>query len=294
MNGVNMKRSDVITRIFRMICATIAALAIIATAGAQSADPAAQAADRAFAQAVSRSDRAALAAMLDNDFTWTDVNGKSQMAAEIARALPKPLIADESKAQVEYHAYGSVASVQVHSAKQHTLRMWVKRLAGWRVLAYHEVQLRDMPPAAASAPATGVECVNPCRSLPFQGKTASERAVATSFSALETSVMANDAERWASMIGDEFAAVSSNADRLLDKKTRKAQLAQSSMAGLVPVPMVSARMTELGDAIVMESQHQPVGGKLMHATRLWVKRGGVWVETVSYQTTIQAAPIATR
>ena len=289
-----MKRSHVVTRIIWMVGAAVMALVIIATASAQSADPAAQAADRAFAQAVSRSDRAALAAILDSDFTWTDVNGKSQTAADVARALPRPLIADESKAQVEYHAYGPVASVQVHSGKQHTLRMWVKRPAGWRLLAYHEVQLRDTPPPASAAPAASAECINPCRSLPFEPKTASQRAVATSFSALETSVTAHDAERWASMIGDEFAALSSSADKLLDKKTRKAELAQASMAGLVPMPLVNARMTELGDAIIMESQHQPVGAKPMHATRLWVKRGGVWMETISYQTTIQAAPVAGR
>jgi hypothetical protein len=58
--------------------------------------------------------------------------------------------------------------------------------------------------------------------------------------------------------------------------------------------MVKARMTELGDAIVMESEHQPAGGKPMWATRLWVKRGAGWVEVVSYQTTIQAAPVAGR
>lgn len=284
-----MKRSRVIARIIWMACVATAALIVIATASAQNVDPAARSADRAFAEAVSRSDRKALAPMLDGDFTWTDVTGKSMPAAEIVHTLPKPLIPDESKAQVEYHAYGSVASVQVHSSKQHTLRMWVKRPAGWRLLVYHEVQLRDTPPPAGAAPATGAECINPCRSLPFEAKTAGQRAVATSFSALETSVMAHDAERWASMIGDEFEALSSGADKLLDKKTRKAQLAQASMAGLVPVPLVNAQMTELGDAILMESQHQPVGAKPMYATRLWVKRGGVWMETISYQTTIQAA-----
>lgn len=287
MNGVHMKY------ILRIVCAA-AALLMAAPAGAQNADPAVQAADRAFAQALARSDRAALAAMLDSACTWTDVNGKSLTAAEIARALPKPMIADESKAQMEYHAYGPVASVQVHSGKQHTLRIWVKRPAGWRVLAYQEVQLRDTLPPAGAAPAPGAECVNPCRSLPYQAKTANERAVAASFSALETSVMTHDAEKWASLIGDEFAALSSNADKLLDKKTRKAELAQARLAGLVPMPMVKARMTELGDAIVMESEHQPAGGKPMWATRLWVKRGAGWVEVVSYQTTIQAAPVAGR
>ena len=289
-----MERSTVITRILWMVCVALAPLVITGTAGAQAPDPAVQTADRAFVQAVSRSDQAALAPMLDRDFLWTDVTGKSQTPAEITRALPKPMIADESHAQIEYHAYGPVGSVQVHSGKQHTLRMWVKRPAGWRILAYQEVQLRDTPPPAGAAPAAGVECLNPCQSIPYQAQSAGERAVATSFSALETSVRAHDAEKWASMIGDEFAALSSGADTLLDKKTRKAQLEHASMAGLVPVPLVNARMTELGDAIVMVSQHQPAGAKPLHATRLWVNRGGVWMEVASYQTTIQAAPAAGR
>ena len=53
-------------------------------------------------------------------------------------------------------------------------------------------------------------------------------------------------------------------------------------------------MTELGDAIVMASQRQLVGAKPRHATRLWVKRNGVWMETVSYQSTIQAVPVTVR
>ena len=284
-----MKRSHVVARIVCMACGAITALVIIATAAAQNTDPAVQAADRAFDQALYSSDRAALAALLDANFTWTDVNGKSQNAAEIARALPKPIFGGNNLTRVESFAYGPVGVTQMHNGRLHALRIWVKRPAGWRALVYQEVQLRDTPPPAA-APAAGADCINPCRSVPYQPKTANERAVVTAFSALETSVMAHDAVRWASLIGDEFAALSSNSDRLLDKKTRMAELAQSSMAGLVPLPLVTARMTELGDAIVMESQHQPERGKPLHVTRLWVKRGGGWVETVSYQTTIQAAP----
>ena len=273
-----------------MVCAAIALLVMgAAAAAAQTSDPAVLAADRAFVQAVSRSDRGALAGLLDADFSWTDATGKSQSAAEIARALPKPAIGDESRAQVQDYAYGLVGVVQVHSGRLHTTRVWVKRPVGWRALVYQEVQLRDTPPPAA-APAASADCLNPCQSLPYQPKTANERAVLTSFSALEVSVMARDVARWASLIGDEFVAVSSNSDKLLDKKTRMAEMAESRMAGLVPTPLVSARMTELGDAIVMESQHQPAVGRPLHVTRVWVKRGSGWVETLSYQTTIQAAP----
>jgi hypothetical protein len=284
-----MSHSRLTTKAISWLCAAWAACGLAAPSTAQNTDPAVEATDRAFVQAVSRSDGAALTAMLDPDFAWTDVMGKTQTATEIARALPTPMIADETKAQTEIHAYRAVASVQVHNGKQHTLRIWVKRPAGWRALAYQEVQLRDTPPPVAAAPAAGAECINPCQSIPYQGRTPNEHAVAASFAALETAVKDHDAEKWASLIGDEFAALSSGSDRLLDKKTRRAELERASMAGLVPVPLVSARMTEVGDAIVMVSQHQPASGKPTHATRLWLKRGGGWVEVVSYQTTIQAA-----
>jgi hypothetical protein len=285
-----MKSSQAVTRIGWMMAVAIALLATMGdVAAAQTSDPAVLAADRAFVQAVSRSDSGALAGLLDTDFTWTDVTGRSQTAAEVTRALPKPAISDETRTQVQDYAYGSVAVVQVHSGRLHTARVWVKRPVGWRALVYQEVQLRDTPPPAA-AQAAGGDCINPCQSLPYQPRTPNERAVVTSFSALEVAVMAKDVARWASLIGDEFIAVSSNSDKLLDKKTRMAEMAESRMAGLVPVPLVSARMTELGDAIVMESRHQPASGRPLHVTRLWVKRGSGWVETLSYQTTIQAVP----
>jgi hypothetical protein len=167
----------------------------------------------------------------------------------------------------------------------HVLRVWVKRPAGWRALVYQEVKLLDAPPTVT--PGAGKDCANPCKSLPFEAKTESDRAVRASYMALESSVMAHDAEKWGSLVGDEFAALSSNSDKLLDKATRKAELAKSSLAGLAPTPLSWARMTDFGDTVVMESQHQPDRGKPLHVTRVWVKRGAGWVETLSYQTSIQ-------
>jgi hypothetical protein len=107
-------------------------------------------------------------------------------------------------------------------------------------------------------------------------------------------VIAHDADAWASHIGDEFAALSSNSNKLLDKPTRKAELARSSMAGLAPTPLLSARLFDFGNAVVMKSQHQPDRGKPLQVTRVWVNRDGGWVETVSYQTAVQVAPVAGR
>jgi hypothetical protein len=49
-------------------------------------------------------------------------------------------------------------------------------------------------------------------------------------------------------------------------------------------------MFDFGDAIVMTCLHQPYSGKPVHVSRLWIKRDGHWIMSISYQTTIQDAP----
>ena len=260
-----------------------------ARAAAQSAaDPAALAADQIFVQAVAKSDATALTAVLDKSFTWTDAAGRSESLAGVAKALPRPLIADESRAQSKTFGYGQVAVVEVMSGRSHALRIWVKRAEGWRALVYQEVQLRDTPPT--TAPGTGAQCINPCKTIPYEPKSANERGVAMAYSALESSVVDRRADAWANLIGDEFVALSSNSDKQLDKQTRRAEIAESKLAGLAPTPLSSAKMADFGKAVVMESEHQPDKGKPLHVTRIWVPRNGHWVETLSYQTTIQERP----
>ncbi len=47
-------------------------------------------------------------------------------------------------------------------------------------------------------------------------------------------------------------------------------------------------MMEFGDAVLMVTEHTPDKGKPLHVTRIWVKRSGGWVSTLSYQTAIQS------
>jgi hypothetical protein len=49
----------------------------------------------------------------------------------------------------------------------------------------------------------------------------------------------------------------------------------------------SARMFDFDDAVLMTSFHQPDRGRPLRVTRIWVQRDGHWVETLSYQTSIQ-------
>jgi hypothetical protein len=251
-------------------------------------------ADRAFEQAFDKADKTAAAKLLDTAFTWTDSAGKISTRAQVLQSLasgsaPKLAIAGES-APVEQYTYGQVAVVQASAGKMHVLRVWVKRPAGWRTLVYQEVQSLDAPPTFT--PGAGKVCENPCKSVPYRPRTPAEQAVVTSYMALETAAVAHSASDWSIHVTDEFAAASSNSDQLLDKPTRMAALDREKMGGLSPTPLVSARMFDFGDAVVMISRHKPDRGKPLHVTRVWISRDGKWLETLSYQTAIQSAPAA--
>jgi hypothetical protein len=247
-------------------------------------------ADRALVQAIVKADKAAVGKLLDADFTWTDSAGKTQSRAEVLLALPAAALGAESGVETKERTYGQVGTVIASHGKAYVLRVWVKRGAGWRALVYHEIKLAEQPPTAGGS---GVkECENPCKTVPYEPKNDAERGVFASWQALETAVTAHDAEAWAPHIADEFAMLNSNNDHALTKADRIAALNKQKQTGLgsAPSPLVSARMFDFPDTVVMTCQHQPYRGKPAHVTRVWIKRDGKWVMAISYQTTIQAAP----
>jgi molybdate transport system substrate-binding protein len=248
-------------------------------------DPALLSADRAFGEAIGKGDRNATAAMLDDAATWTNAEGRTLASKEIAVSLPKPAITDEGAAQVRRFTYGKVGVVQIDRDRQHTVRVWVQRPAGWRVLVHQETRSLDAPPT--TTPGTGKECENPCRTVPYQPKSASERGVLAAFQALETAAHASDADGFAAHVADEFVVASSNSDRVLDKQTRMAGLRRAAFGGVSPTALVSAEMFDFGDVVVMRSKHQPDRGKPLRIARVWINRNGVWQSTMSYQTAIQ-------
>lgn len=265
-----------------------AALAAILFAGggpvAAADDPTVLAADRDFAQAVAKSDTTALGKLLDSDFVWIDANGKLENRAQVLAGVPKPAIGEATGASVRQHDYRAVEVVQTDSGRLHVLRVWVKRPAGWRALVYQEVESLDAPPK--TTPSASQACQNPCKSVGYTPKTETERDIITAYEGLETSAMTHDAADWDAHTGDEFMAASSYSDRLLDKPTRLGELKRANMAGLAPTPLVSGKLYVFGDAAVLRSRHEAEKSMPLEVTRVWVKRDGKWVETVSYQTAV--------
>jgi hypothetical protein len=252
-------------------------------------DGAVMQADRAFAQAVGKGDAAGLGKMLDAEFTWTDVEGKTLTGEEVLRAVPKDALGDESGVEVSERTYGQVGAVNAGRGKIHILRMWVQRPGGWRLLVYHEVKQLEQPSTSAGS---GVkDCENPCKMVPFKPANEAEQAIIASWQALETGVTAHDAGVWAPHIADEFVQISSNSDHPISKAGRIETLNKQKASGIgsAPAPLVSAKMFDFGDAVIMTCLHQPYSGKPIHVSRLWINRDGKWIMSISYQTTIQGA-----
>jgi uncharacterized protein DUF4440 len=223
--------------------------------------------------------------MLDPNFTWTDSSGNNRNKSEILQAIRSGKdLAIETGTKIA-RDYGQVGIVQDNSGKVYVLRIWTKRGAGWQLLIYQAVSIG----ATASAEPGNGACENPCNTVPFQPKNEDEREVIGAYQAVERAVTAHDSAAWAAHIADEFFAVTSNSDRPLNKAARMAGLDNQKVAGIAPFPLVSARMFEFEDAMVMTSVQQPEHGLPLRVTRVWFKRNGAWLEAYSYQTTIQSA-----
>jgi hypothetical protein len=252
-------------------------------------DQAALQADHEFVQAAGKRDEATVGRLLDADFTWTDADGKTLTHADVLKSMPAPALGNEGGVQVKHRTYGQVTAVMSDRDKIHVLRIWVKRPAGWRLLVYHEVALgrQSLAPSGAGVK----ECENPCRIVPYKPKNEAEQAIITSWQELETGVTNHQAAAWAPHIAEEFTMLGSSNDHPLTKADRIAtiNLQKQTGFGSAPAPLVSAQMFDFGDAVIMTCLHQPYKGKPVRVSRLWIKRDGHWIMSISYQTTIQAA-----
>jgi hypothetical protein len=250
-------------------------------------------ADHEFVQAAASGNKAIVGKLVDVDFTWTDAEGKTQTKAEVLRSLPKPSLGNESGVEVKQRTYGQVGAVMSDREKLYVLRLWVKGPTGWRLLVYHEVALNQQAPTGAGS---GVkDCENPCKTVPYEPRNEAEQGIIASWQALETGVTNHDAAAWAPHIAEEFVMLSSSNDHPFSKADRIAvlNLQKETGRGSAPSPLVSAQMFDFGDAVVMTCLHQPFTGKPVHVSRLWIKKNGQWVMSISYQTTIQAAAAKT-
>jgi hypothetical protein len=268
------------------LCGVALSAFVCGTASAV-ADPALQA-DHEFVRAASQRDAAAAGRLLDNDFSWTDSQGRVLARAQVLSAMPTLALGNEDGMTVKRQSRPQVEAFLVGREKNYVLRIWVKRAATWSLLVVHEVALGQPAPPADSEQH---ECENPCRSIPYKPKNETEQAVLASWEELESAVATRDSFAWSPHIASEFTMLGSSNDHPLTKADRVStlNLQRQTGRGALPSPVVFLQLFAFGDSVVMTSVHQPYAGKPVRVSRLWIKRDEKWMMSLSFQTTIEAA-----
>jgi hypothetical protein len=254
--------------------------ALCAQAIAAGDEEAALQADQALFQAMAKADTTAVRRALDGRLAWTDAQGKTLTKKEVKRLLPKPT--DLSGAETKVRLYGRIAIITSNRDNVYLMRIWAKRARGWRAVVYHEVMVPPAVETTAAIAAAVRDCENPCKTLPLKPRSPDERGVIESWQALETAVSTGKGADWAPHTAEEFMVVGPNS-----VQSKEQRLAVVSAAASAPPPVVSAKLYDFDDGIVMVAEHQPYSGKPIHVTRFFTKRDGVWQLVISYQTAVQ-------
>jgi hypothetical protein len=243
-------------------------------------------ADHALVEAFAKADKKVLDQLLDEEFAWIDSNGRELNRAKVLEKLPAPANAD---VEAILNHYGGTAVVRANRGRMQVLHVWVKRASGWRMVLYQEVQLAEKsePPSASGAGAT--DCDNPCKNIPFEPQTQSEREAISSWQGVMRAMANNDVEAYAPLIADEFTATDTHHDRSYTKPDRLAQIKKQKQAGTQSAPpaLISASMFDFGETVMMIAREQRANAKAYFNTRMWVQRDGRWQMLFSFNTRIE-------
>jgi hypothetical protein len=266
-----------------IFCAAANLLLVAPSSFGDNSDPVAQA-DHAFVQAFVKNATGALKEILDAEFIWIDSSGRRLNRAELSENIPA--IAN-SDVEMQIHSYRDAAVVRANRGRMNVLRIWVKRAAGWRAVLYQEVLQVQKSEPAGGKPST--ECVNPCKTIPYQPQTEAEKEVIASWQDVMKAMAANNAEAYSPLIADEFSATDTYHDRPYNKSDRLSQIAKQKLSGTrsSPPELLSAEMFDFGDKVMMVAKEQRPGAKSYFNTRMWIKRDARWQMLFSFNTRIE-------
>jgi Domain of unknown function (DUF4440) len=264
---------------------------------AQSAEELVAGADRALADSMRSGDRSVARRLLSLEFSFTDEAGKAYSRHEFLADLKNLAAAPGGDPKVTM--YGLLATVAgegnaADGNAEFFLDVWVKQKGAWRALARQNVVLADAG-AATAAPAAredgkAVECINPCQTMPYRVRSPAEQDVLNAFLAIEKASIAHDAQEWSKHIADEFMLYRTGYAPA-DKAARIAAIERQKQAGAPTAvgEIQAVRLSVYGDAAAMVStQMVPDNSRPPYrAARIWVKRNGQWLMTMSVQTDIR-------
>ncbi|HET7107699.1 MAG TPA: nuclear transport factor 2 family protein [Candidatus Acidoferrum sp.] len=240
--------------------------------------------DKAFVQAILHKDAPAADTLLSPDFTWIDSAGKRFTREQVLQTFP-PIANSDVEAQVR--VYGIAAVVWANRGKMNVLRVWVKRATAWRIMLYQE--LKQVEQSETPAAKTSVECINPCKTIPFEPQTANEKEAIASWQGVMRAMAESDAAAYSPLIADEFTATDTFHDRPFTKEDRLAQINKQKTTGrrAAPQELLSAEMFDFGETVMMIAHEQRPGAKFYFNTRMWIKRESRWQMLFSFNTQIE-------
>jgi len=258
------------------------------------------AADAALGQAMRAGDRSAARRLLSLQFTFIDAAGRLHARRDALADLKGMASAPASEAKVRNYGLLATVSGQRQNANGRDvffLDVWARQKRAWRALAMQDVNIAETDaapalttsaaaPAAAAAPAKSYECKNPCQAIPYRVRSAAEQDIVTAYQAIVKAIVAHDAAEWGKHVADEFVLNASNRAPVTKPERIATLERQKEAAAVVTVGEVNnMRLSVYGDAAVMiTSESAPERGHAYRATRIFLRRNGQWLMTLSVHT----------
>ncbi len=258
------------------------------------------AADMALGEAMRAGDKNTARRLLALQFDFVDTDGKSRARRDFLADLKS--IAASPAADAKVRLYGLLAMVTGHRSTARNdevffLDIWAKQKGTWRALLTQEVVpvASDAPGAAVRDPVPAVdlpqqECRNPCQTIPYRVRSASEQDVVVTFQAIEKAVVAHNVAEWGRHVADEFVRYATGQSPV-PKSDRIAAIERQKDAN-APVTVAeiqTMRLAVYGDGAVMTAlQTMPDNSRPPYrAARIWVRRNGQWLMAISVHTDVK-------
>ncbi|MBI3436122.1 MAG: hypothetical protein HY056_13780 [Proteobacteria bacterium] len=242
--------------------------------------------DRSLQSAISADDERAVGRRLAAKFTLTDAAGKRWLKSAVLKDV-ESFGGEENDVTINF--YNTLAVVMGTRKDTRFARVWAKRVLGWRLFAAIETPIAAAPVEVATAAG---DCVNPCRSVPYAAKSEVESAVLAAWQRLETVKWQPNADAVADGLADEFAGVTSSGLRGREQIVAAVRRGEGQRKGQPgdPVDFMRIHVFGVATALILTRQTPFAGGRPYAGLRVWILRAGRWRETLSQETTIEAAP----
>ena len=172
------------------------------------------------------------------------------------------------------------------------LDVWARQKGTWRALVMQDLAdtAADAPTASLrSYPEAAASCKNPCQTIPYRVRSASEQDIVNAYQTIVKAIVARQPKAWGKHVADKFVlygtgrAPVSKSDRIANIERQ-----QDDAAAIGEVQAM--RLSVYGDgAGVMTAAEAPPGGTQPphRATRVFVKRNGQWQMAISAYTDVE-------